>query len=101
MSNIYILSEEDEFEKAYEESILPRLAEAGYRIMHRRNGQYWVMFPEPMTIWGIDQFLSTGFVVLGGEPGHIDFNPVPDNEWRRANGWGAPGSRPLSKRSGD
>jgi len=26
------------------------MARRGYRLMHRRNGQYWVMFDEPMTL---------------------------------------------------
>jgi hypothetical protein len=27
------------------------LAQRGYRLMHRRNGQYWVMFADP---YGLD-----------------------------------------------
>jgi hypothetical protein len=26
------------------------LAQRGYRLMHRRNGQYWVMIDSPMTL---------------------------------------------------
>jgi hypothetical protein len=71
--------------------------ELGFRVMHRRNGQYWLMFAEPMTIYEIDHFFTTGFKVMNGEPGHFQFEPVPDNAWRRANKWGKPGSKPLAK----
>jgi hypothetical protein len=82
----------------YDESILPRLAEAGFRAMHRRNGQYWVMFAKPMTIREIDDFLSTGFIMLDGEPGHFKFTPTPDNKRKHANNRGTPGSKPPSKK---
>jgi hypothetical protein len=69
----------------------------GFRVMRRLNGQYWLMFAEPMTIYDIAHFFASGFKVINGEPGHFHFEPVPDNARRRANKWGNPGSRPLAK----
>jgi hypothetical protein len=48
----------------------------GFRVMHCRNGQYWLMFAEPMTIYDIDRFFATGFKMMNGEPGHFHFEPV-------------------------
>ncbi len=31
-------------------AIRAHMARRGYRLMHRRNGQYWVMFDHPMTL---------------------------------------------------
>jgi hypothetical protein len=53
--------------------------QSGFRVMHRRNGQYWLMFAEPMTIYDIAHFFASGFKVINGEPGHFNFEPVPDN----------------------
>jgi hypothetical protein len=63
------MTNEDE---EYENGIIPRLIQAGYRGMHR----YWVMLPEPMTLTEIDHFYSTGFCVLNGEPRHLEFSPL-------------------------
>ena len=35
-----------------------RVAQRGYRLMHRRNGQYWVMFDEPMTLPEIETWVG-------------------------------------------
>jgi hypothetical protein len=87
---------DDEDEYYFDENQIRRTAaQQGFRLMHRRNGHYWLMFAEPLGFPEIDHFLCTGFVVMNGEPGHLVFDSVPDNEWRRANGWGQPGSKPL------
>lgn len=31
-------------------SVRAHMARRGYRLMHRRNGQYWVMLADPMTL---------------------------------------------------
>jgi hypothetical protein len=31
-------------------AVRAQMARRGYRLMHRRNGQYWVMLAEPMTL---------------------------------------------------
>jgi hypothetical protein len=47
------------------EAILRREVKAlGYRLMHRRNGQYWLMIDEPMTLNRI-----VGFIDSDIEPG--------------------------------
>jgi hypothetical protein len=35
------------------------LADLGFRIMHRRNGQYWVMHDQPMTVAQMNDFINT------------------------------------------
>jgi hypothetical protein len=72
------------------------LLSLGFRIMHRREHKYWLMFDKPMTLAELDHFAATGFMVQNGEQGHLRFDSVPDNAWRRDNGWGAPGSRPFA-----
>jgi hypothetical protein len=36
------------------------MAEFGYRLMHRRNGQYWLMIAEPMTLDQIEDWAQVG-----------------------------------------
>jgi len=31
-------------------AVRAHMAQRGYRLMHRRNGQYWVMLADPMTL---------------------------------------------------
>jgi hypothetical protein len=35
-----------------------KVAQRGYRLMHRRNGQYWVMFAQPMTLPEIETWVD-------------------------------------------
>jgi hypothetical protein len=35
------------------------LADLGFRIMHRRNGQFWVMHDQPMTVAQMKDFINT------------------------------------------
>ena len=35
-----------------------QVAQRGYWLMHRRNGQYWVMFNEPMTLPEIETWVG-------------------------------------------
>jgi hypothetical protein len=44
------------------ERIRRNLADQGYRVMHRRNGQYWVMFDKPMTVAEMNVFHLFGTV---------------------------------------
>jgi hypothetical protein len=61
------------------DAVYSLLADAGHRIMHRRNGQFWVMFDDkPMTFGELDHLASTGFRVVDGEPGHLEFHTVPE-----------------------
>jgi len=41
-----------------EEAIRADLARNGYKLMHRRRGQYWLMLQTPMTLDGIEQWLK-------------------------------------------
>ena len=41
---------EKRFNEWHEDFIREYMAKRGYRLMHRRNGQYWVMFANPMTL---------------------------------------------------
>jgi hypothetical protein len=52
------ISDAEAAERAYLASILRRANRAGLQMMHRRKGQYWLMYAEPMTVWQIDCFLS-------------------------------------------
>jgi hypothetical protein len=49
----------------YEAILRRELKALGYRLMHRRNGQYWLMIDEPMTLNGIvgviDRDIAAGF----------------------------------------
>jgi hypothetical protein len=44
--------------KAREMKVRSQLARRGYRLMHRRKGQYWVMLDEPMTFEEIDAWIN-------------------------------------------
>jgi len=39
-------------------AVRAHMARRGYRLMHRRNGQYWVMFDEPMTLAEIEAWVQ-------------------------------------------
>jgi hypothetical protein len=95
--NIKSVHEEELEEETIVASARSMANRLGFRVMHRRKGQYWLMFAEPMTIYDIDRFFATGFKMINGEPGHFHFEPVPDNASRRANKSGKPGSKPLTK----
>lgn len=45
-------------ENGRETAIRAHMARRGYRLMHRRNGQYWVMFDEPMTLDQIEAWVQ-------------------------------------------
>jgi hypothetical protein len=36
--------------ESQENQVRALLAQRGYRLMHRRNGQYWVMFADPYSL---------------------------------------------------
>jgi hypothetical protein len=44
--------------KVREEKVRSRVARKGYRLMHRRNRQYWVMFDNPMTLDEIEAWIE-------------------------------------------
>jgi len=44
--------------EAREIKVRERVAQRGYRLMHRRHGQYWVMFAEPMTLPEIETLVG-------------------------------------------
>jgi hypothetical protein len=41
-----------------ETAVRAHMARHGYRLMHRRNGQYWVMFAEPITLDQIEAWVQ-------------------------------------------
>ena len=41
-------------------TIRAHIAGCGYRLMHRRNGQYWLMLAEPMTFEQIENWARVG-----------------------------------------
>jgi hypothetical protein len=45
--------------EARESRVRARMAKQGYRLMHRRNGQYWVMFDEPKTLDEIEVWIES------------------------------------------
>jgi hypothetical protein len=49
----------------YEAIIRRELKALGYRLLHRRNGQYWLMIDEPMTlnriVGFVDRDIASGF----------------------------------------
>jgi hypothetical protein len=47
-----------------ETTVRAEVARYGYRLMHRRNGQYWVMLNNPMTLDEIDMFLFNEIEIL-------------------------------------
>jgi hypothetical protein len=47
-----------EAEEVREITIRAMAAQLGYRLMHRRNGQYWVMFGDPMTLAEIEGWIE-------------------------------------------
>jgi hypothetical protein len=48
----------NENENQREMAIRAQLARRGYRLMHRRNGQYWVMLADPMTLDDIEAWTT-------------------------------------------
>jgi hypothetical protein len=40
------------------EKMKKRLARLGYSLMHRRNGQFWLIYDEPMTLNEIEEFIE-------------------------------------------
>jgi hypothetical protein len=44
--------------EAREIKVRERVAQRGYRLMHRRNGQYWVMFSQAMTLPEIETLVG-------------------------------------------
>lgn len=67
-------------ETEYEKFVLGDFAaKFGFRVMHRRNGQYWLMFEEPMTVPDIDYFLTTGRIAQRAGA-YMCFNPYPELE---------------------
>jgi hypothetical protein len=50
--------ETDRAAKARGMKVRGQLARRGYRLMHRRKGQYWVMFDIPMTLDEIEAWLE-------------------------------------------
>jgi hypothetical protein len=44
--------------EAREIQVRKKVAQRGYRLMHRRNGQYWVMFDQPMTLPEIETWVG-------------------------------------------
>jgi hypothetical protein len=43
---------------AREINVQRKVAQRGYRLMHRRNGQYWVMLAKPMTLPEIETLVG-------------------------------------------
>ena len=43
---------------AREIKVRKQVAQRGYRLMHRRNGQYWLMFDQPMTLPEIETWVG-------------------------------------------
>jgi hypothetical protein len=43
---------------AREIKVRKQVAQRGYRLMHRRHGQYWVMFSQPMTLPEIETLVG-------------------------------------------
>ena len=43
---------------AREIKVRKQVAKRGYRLMHRRHGQYWVMFSQPMTLPEIETLVG-------------------------------------------
>jgi hypothetical protein len=44
--------------RLWRERTKARLAKLGYRILHRRKGQFWLMLDKPMTPVEIDRFVK-------------------------------------------
>jgi hypothetical protein len=44
--------------EAREIKVRERVAQRGYRLMHRRHGQFWVMFSQPMTLPEIETWVG-------------------------------------------
>jgi hypothetical protein len=42
-----------------------RLAQFGYNVMHRRKGQFWLVYNRPMTLTEIDEFTYGGLLAAG------------------------------------
>src|SRR6266436_1943667 len=40
------------------ERVRERAVSAGYRIMHRRKGQFWLVLDKPMTLDAIEEYLT-------------------------------------------
>ena len=54
------------------------LTENGYRIMHRRNGQFWLMLERPMTFAEIMDFVwNAPPIQMNRVVDHLEFTPVP------------------------
>ena len=51
------ISDKERADRAFLANVLRRTHMAGLHMMHRRNGQYWLMRAEPMTVREIDRFL--------------------------------------------
>lgn len=45
-----------------EATVRQRLRERGYRLMHRRKEQFWVVLDKPMTLYEIDQLWERGML---------------------------------------
>lgn len=45
-------------QEAHEREVRKIMAEQGYRIMHRRNGEYWIMYDTPKTLAQIGAWIE-------------------------------------------
>ena len=65
------------FSERYVRATYAVLAENGYRIMHCRNGQFWLMVERPMTFAEIDDFVwNASPIDMNGMGGHLEFTPI-------------------------
>ena len=46
-----------------EEWVRAEVRRRGYRLMHRRNGQYWLMMADPMTLTEIESWIASDATV--------------------------------------
>jgi hypothetical protein len=49
-------------EPSHEQRVREKAARDGYRLMHRRGNQYWLMLARPMTIEEIDYWIELDLV---------------------------------------
>jgi hypothetical protein len=45
-------------EETQEQRVRALAAANGYRIMHRRGGQYWLLLSDPMSLDGVEDWLT-------------------------------------------
>lgn len=49
---------------ADEDWVRAEVRRRGYRLMHRRKGQYWLMMADPMTLTEIESWIASDTTVI-------------------------------------